>query len=356
MRSTPLHAVAAVAAMSMGCSSIVEYSGTSWVSVTGNLAGMASECGNMSFLSSRPDSDALIAGIALRGLWVSASATAPWSALGTGPGSAVIINRPSSIVYDPAHPATFWESGIYNGAGVYRTDDDGVTFTQLGSVGHFDLLSVDLSDPSRRTLLAGGHEAGRRLLRSLDGGNGWVDLGPQLPAAAGDTSYPLVLDAQTYLVGSNRGTGSGVFRSTDGGNTWTTVYGAPIRAKPLVGSDAAIYWILDNDSGLIRSTDGGAHFTLAAGGGALATTSGPALLELPDGRLAALGQGYVVVSRDHGSSWQRVGSPLPYLPVGMVYSRFRKSFYVWRFDCAATAVQPVPAEAIMSLPFDWQAQ
>lgn len=356
MRSPPIRAVAAAAVLSTGCASIVEYADTSWVSVTGNLAGVPSECGNMSFLSARPDRDELIAGIALRGLYASTSATASWSALGTGTGSAQIINRASSITYDPAHPSTFWESGIYNGAGVYRTDDDGATFLQLGDVGHFDLLSIDLGDPARRTMLAGGHEAGRRLLRSADGGNTWTDLGPLFPDTAGDTSYPYVVDAQTHLVGSNHGTGSGVFRSTNGGASWAQVFNGPIRAKPLAATDGTLYWTLDNDSGLIRSTDQGAHWTVAAGGNTLTTTSGPALIELPDARLASVGRGYVVVSRDRGSSWQRVGSPLPYVPVGMVYSRFRKSFYIWRFDCTAATSQPVAQEAIMSLPFDWQTQ
>jgi hypothetical protein len=40
----------------------------------------------------------------------------------------------------------------------------------------------------------------------------------------------------------------------------------------------------------------------------------------------------------------------------MVYSRFRKFFYVWRFDCSPAASQPVSSDAIMSLSFDWQAK
>ena len=356
MRSTPLRAVAAAAVLSMGCSSIVEYEDNGWSSVTANLSGLASECGNMSFVSARPDRDSLTAGVALRGLWSAASATAAWSPAGTGSGSAVIINRPSSIVYDPDHPSTWWESGIYNGAGVYRTDDDGATFIQLGSAAHLDLVSVDLSDPARRTLLAGGHESGQKLLQSLDGGNTWVDLGPHLPATAGDTAWPLVQDAQTYLVGSNNGTSSGVFRSIDGGTNWTMVYKGAVRARPLVGSDLSLYWILDRDAGMIRSTDHGANWTAVAGPGTLSTTSGPSLVELPDGRLAAPGGGFVLISGDHGSNWGRSGSPLPYSPVGMVYSRFRKAFYVWRFDCSPAASQPVSQDAIMSLSFDWQAK
>src|SRR5215510_14970547 len=98
--------------------------GATWTNATANLAGLNSECGNMSFLSARPDRDMLIAGIALKGLWAMNAGATSWTQLGQGAGSAVITNRPSSITYDAAHPDTFWESGLYNGAGAYRTDDN----------------------------------------------------------------------------------------------------------------------------------------------------------------------------------------------------------------------------------------
>ncbi len=352
MRS--LLAVAA-ATCSIGCASIVEYADATWVNATANLAGMPSECGNLSFLSSRSDRDVLIAGVALQGLWGSSKATGDWSAMGRSAGSATIVNRASSIVYDPDHAETFWESGLYNGGGVYRTDDDGATFHQLGTDSHFEMVSVDLSDPARRTLLAGGHEAGRRLLLSVDAGSSWNDIGLRFPESAGDTSFPLVLDSSTYLVGTARGTASGIFRSEDGGNTWTRVFDAPVRARPLLASDGAIYWTLDNYQGLARSTDHGRQWALSTGHGVLSTTASGSLLELPDGRFAALGGGYVVISGDHASSWKRFGSPLPYSPSGLVYSTFRKAFYVWHFGCGAPP-DPVPSDAILALAFDWVTQ
>ena len=130
----------------------------SWIPVTANLAGLPSECGNLSLLSVRPDRDMLTVSVALRGLWASENGAVVWTPLGMGAGSATITNRGSSIVYDPDHPNTFWQSGIYNGGGVYRTDDNGVTFRQLGNVTHSDAVSVDLTDPQRLTLLSAGHE------------------------------------------------------------------------------------------------------------------------------------------------------------------------------------------------------
>jgi hypothetical protein len=126
-----------------------------WVNVTSNLAGTTSECGNMTFVSAKPDEDLMIAGIARQGLWGSRDGGTSWHRLGSGSGSATIVNRTGSIIYDPARSEVFWESGIYNGNDVYRTDDDGSVFRGLGSARHNDSVSVDFTDRNRRTLLAG---------------------------------------------------------------------------------------------------------------------------------------------------------------------------------------------------------
>ena len=141
-----------------------------WVNVTSNLANVPSECGNLTILSAMPRSNTLIAGVAQQGLWTSTDAGASWQRLGTGEGSARIINRPSWISFDPAQPARFYESGIYNDGGAYATSDGGTTFAQLGTVSHNDFVSVDYTDPARKTLLAGGHEQAQMVWKSTDSG------------------------------------------------------------------------------------------------------------------------------------------------------------------------------------------
>src|SRR5205823_1076331 len=135
----------------------------------------------------RPDHDMLSVSVALHGLWASEDGANSWTALGSDPGSAAITNRGSGIVFDPEHPDTFWESGIYNGNGVYRTDDNGRTFKALGEVPSSDAVSVDLSDPARRTLLSGTHER-TMAYRSVDGGATWTDVANSLPAEVGFTT------------------------------------------------------------------------------------------------------------------------------------------------------------------------
>ncbi len=331
----------------------------SWTNETGNLAGLGSECGNLSNLSSKPDEDMLIAGVAQQGLWASKNGGGTWTRLGSGAGSSTITNRTSEIVYDPDHPQTFWESGIYNAGGVYKTTDDGTTVLAQGMVTHNDSVSVDFTDPQRQTLLAGTHEQSGHLFLSTSGGAMWTDIGPNLPAGTGFSSQALVIDAMTYLLGaytySNTGGGLGVFRSTDGGKTWKQVFSTAVQGHPLVMSDGAIYWSVGGNGGMITSTDKGQTWQQTVGAGVLVTGSP---VELPDGRIAALSSQTIMVSSDCGATWHDATTALPYSPTGVVYSPYQKAFYVWHFDCTGqnNPGDPVPADAIMRFAFDYETQ
>jgi hypothetical protein len=323
-----------------------------WINVTANLAQMSSECGNMTYVSAKPDEDLLIAGIALDGLWGSHDGGQSWQAMGKGSGSATITNRPSAIVYDPQNSMRYWESGIYNGNGVYRTADDGTTFTQLGTAIGADSLSIDFSDANRQTLLAGGHEMSQTLQHSSNGGMAWNNIGAGLPANTNCT-YPLVIDSQTYLAGCGGygGGPSGIYRTTTSGGSWTNVSTAGGIDTPLVASDGSIYWSTPNGKGVTRSTDHGVTWSAAMGSGSVASTSP---IELPDGRIATLGPKYVMVSGDHGATWNPASDMLPYNDgVGVAYSSQQKAFFIWHFTCGNPPV-PVPADAIMRFNFNYQ--
>jgi hypothetical protein len=328
-----------------------------WLNVTGNLANMPSQCGNMSFVSAKPDEDMLIAGIALDGLWASRNGGATWSALGAGSdASAPITNRTSSIVYDPQNSMRFWESGIYNAGGVYETTDDGVTFVQSGAVTHVDLVSVDFSDPNRQTLLAGGHEEAQMVFRSVNGGMTWSNVGGGLPANTA-CSFPLIIDSQTYLVGCDGYGGGpvGVYRTTDGGTMWASAVGTGGASAPLVALDGSIYWASPNGMGMVRSTDQGQTWSNVVGSGVIGSLHP---IELPDGRIVAIGPPngtqYVVASADHGATWSPISVALPFNnEVGIAYSSQRKAFYIWQLTCGDGNV-PVPSNAIMSIAFDYQ--
>lgn len=276
-----------------------------WTNITANLGGLTSGCGDLLAFGVRPDADVLIAGVVDRGFFSLAAGATNWEPLGQGAGSVSIANDPDGIVFDPTVAGTFWESGIHTGAGLFVTHDGGQTFAGLGSAADNDLVSVDFGDPQRKTLLAGVHESGVHVLLSRDNGMTWTDLGANLPATAGNTSWPLILDANTFLIGSNEGTGSGIFRSEDGGQTWSQVSDSPVSSHPLLASDGTIYWMATN-GGVVSSTDQGKSWSAPVGVGVTETIV-PGLVELPDGRLASPallnGQQYLLLSSDKAQTW-----------------------------------------------------
>ena len=318
-----------------------------WENVTGNLANMPSECGNLTIVVATPCSPQVVAGVALKGLWQTTDGGETWEALGTGEASAIITNRPSSIVHDPEHADAFWVSGIYNGAGIYKSTDVGVTLEQLGEIGHNDLVSVDFADPERKTLLAGGHEQKQTLHRSVDGGETWTNVGANLPASSHFSSYPLVIDAQAHLVGTcGWGDGTcGIWRTADGGASFGQVSDLPAQAAPLWASDGAIYWPL-GDGTLAKSSDGGESFSQLSTSLALLTP-----VELPDGRLVSMRDGKLAISSDGAESWSPIGEPLPYQPAGLTYSAATRTFYIWHWDCGGVVLP----DAIQRAGFDYLA-
>jgi photosystem II stability/assembly factor-like uncharacterized protein len=326
-----------------------------WVAVTSNLEGMESECGNLGYVSVKPDEDAVIAAVARRGLFVSRDGDPEWVPMGEAEGSEALDNRTSQLTYDPDEPSVFWQSGAY-GPCTYRTDDNGDSFQHLGDVMHCDSISVDFTDPERKTLLAGGHE-GHDLFKSSDAGETWENIVSALPEDSGNTGFTTILDTQTYLVASWRGETAGVYRTTDGGDNWSQVWEGGVRSRPLLASDSSIYWVLSNEDGnqgLIRSEDGGESFAKVEGSDGILSVE-TALVELPDQRLVTVGFTHLVISDDGGKTWREIGKTLPFTPWGVTYSPVRKLFYVWHFDCVEGS-NPVSADAIMSLEFDYESE
>jgi hypothetical protein len=316
-----------------------------WANVTGMLAGLESECGNLTLVAADPCKNRVIAGVAMRGLYATSDRGESWVKLSSGSGTADIVHRPSSIVFDPEHPDVIYESGIYGKLddGVFKSEDGGTTFKPLGTIGHIDLVSIDFSDPARKTILAGAHETKQKLFLSTDGGATFTDIGPKLPAGSHFSSAPLVLDAKRFLLGAcGWGDGTcGVFASDDAGQSWKSTSSESPAGQPLVTRDAKLLWPTIWGSGAIVSDDAGQSWSKVMGPHA----GSP--IELPDGRIAAAGSDHVIVSSDGGTTWTNVGEPFPYPPAGLTYSPSERAFFIWHNDCNGVVLD----DAVMSAGF-----
>lgn len=242
--------------------------------------------------------------------------------------------------------------------GAYKTTDGGTTIHSFCQR-EFEGLSVDFSDPQRRTMVGGLHESSRAVVRTTNGGKNWVDIGRTLPAGSAESQYPLVIDSLTYLIGCSFdkygpqtliGT-PGVFRTVDGGRRWESVSRKMVFQQPLVVHDA-IYWAFYNgtDGGSLKSTDKGETWTEITPSG-LAYTAQPILL--PEGSMATITtKNAVAISTNGGDPWTNITPVIPLAkPYGLTYSSVGNAFFVWqrngcvqRLDYTVTADrESVPA-------------
>ncbi len=191
--------------------------------------------------------------------------------------------RVSSIAIHPTNPNVIYIGAA--GGGVWRTDDAGATWRPLtDNECSLSMGSVAIDPVNPDIVYAGTGETpigyssyyGCGVLRSLDGGSSWEQLGGDVfvdrrlqggarikrvvinPSTAGSASSTVVLAASDY----------GVFRSEDSGRTWKLVLAHPrpgsgsavIAMKP---GDASVVYagIPFHGGGIFRSMDGGMSWT-----------------------------------------------------------------------------------------------
>jgi photosystem II stability/assembly factor-like uncharacterized protein len=203
---------------------------------------------------------------------------ANWEEL--GPGN--IGGRIRSIAIHPANPDTMWVGSV--SGGIWRSNDAGASWNPVDDfMGNLAVTSLVFAPGNPAVMLAGTGEGffngdairGAGIFRSVDGGVTWS----QLPSTANSSFYwvnrlSFSPDGSILLAA----TGSGIWRSADVGDSWTSVFSGTGAVRSLdvdfhpTDSNLAVAHFNDYDaasstfftSGLF-STDGGASWTEASG-------------------------------------------------------------------------------------------
>jgi photosystem II stability/assembly factor-like uncharacterized protein len=128
------------------------------------------------------------------------------------------------LAVDPTKPGRLYAAVA--GQGLYRSDDDGKTFTEVSTEVGGAVMALAVMPNGR--LLAGDMQQG--LLASDDGGKTW-----RLVARAGVMGLAVnPADPKTIIAG-----GPGILLSTDGGATWSQALALEQGAGPVAWSESS---------------------------------------------------------------------------------------------------------------------
>lgn len=226
-----------------------------------------------------------IAGVA-GGVWRTTDGGVTWAPLYDFMASLVV----SCLAIHPADPNTLYAGtgeGFYNGdalrgAGIFKSDDGGLTWRHLPSTGDGKFHWVNrIAIAAEGQAVLAATRAG--LFRSEDGGATFqqvsVPVDPDQSAPFADE----LLDVRWHPTDSARavagGRGGAAFFSTDGGKTFrrsdglprSTGFGGRVELGYAIANPQVVYASLDRGQGEVyRSTDGGVSFQLRSAAGHLA--------------------------------------------------------------------------------------
>ncbi len=229
-------------------------------------------------------------GAASGGVWKSVDAGAHWSPLFdkeavSSIGSIAVAPSDANVVYAGTGEGCL-RANVTDGNGVYRSNDGGKSWTNLGlhDTRHIPKVLVDPRNSEVVLVAALGHAFGpnseRGVFRTTDGGKSWskvlyvddktgatdLSFAPSNPNIVFAAMYQAIRQPWSFTSG---GPGSGLYRSTDNGATWKKLEGNGLPPGPMgrigvtvSGADPnRVYALIEaNEGGLYRSDDGGDHW------------------------------------------------------------------------------------------------
>ncbi len=238
------------------------------------------------------------------GLWRTDDAGNNWRNISDGyfrsgsVGAIAVAPSDANVIYvGMGEHAIRGQSSTY-GDGVYRSTDQGRTWTNvgLGTTRQISAVRIHPNNPDVVYVAAQGDRwkgsADRGIYRTMDGGKTWTMVlkGDNATSGASDLSMdatnPRILYAafwdhqRTPWMVRSGGAGSGIWKSTDAGDTWTRlIEGLPkLMGKIGVAVSPAhpdrVYAIIEAENGgLFRSDDAGKTWRLMSGDRLIQTRS-----------------------------------------------------------------------------------
>jgi photosystem II stability/assembly factor-like uncharacterized protein len=202
-------------------------------------------------------------------------------------GSIAVADSDPNVIYAGTGEACI-RGNISFGDGVYRSNDAGKTWTNIGlkDTRHIGKVIIHPTNPDLVFVAALGHAYGtnteRGIFRTRDGGKNWEKVLYLDDRTGGidivfDPRNPHILFAamwegyRTPWSLNSGGAKDGLYRSNDDGSTWKRVEGNGIPEGPLgrigvavSGADSNVVYALieAKKGGLYRSDDGGEHWSL----------------------------------------------------------------------------------------------
>jgi photosystem II stability/assembly factor-like uncharacterized protein len=256
--------------------------------------GPALMSGRISTIAVHPRNPGLYyVGVASGGVWKTVNNGATWTPVFDKQGSYSI----GYVTLDPRNPNTVWvgtgednsQRSVGYGDGVYRSDDGGATWKNLGlkKSEHISKIVIDPKDSNVVYVAAQGPLWGpggdRGLFKSVDGGKSWkasltISENTGVTDVVMDPRNPNVLFAAAwqrrrhFYTLINGGPESALYKSVDAGATWQKMSGNGLPAGELGRIGMAIapsepdvmYATIEATgrlSGLYRSEDAGANWT-----------------------------------------------------------------------------------------------
>lgn len=200
-----------------------------------------------------------------------------------------------AVTIDPSNPHTVWvatgennaQSNVLPGDGVYKSEDGGKTWKNMGLKNSEQLGEVVVHPQNSNIIWVAAYGSHRKpggergIFRSKDGGETWeqvlkisdytgcwqLHIDPRDP----NTLYAVAHQRQRheYTIVSG-GDESGIYKTTDGGDTWNKLKGGlPQKDVGRIGMDISpvnpdvLYAVVHakKDRGIYKSTDRGASWT-----------------------------------------------------------------------------------------------